>query len=394
MKYSAYDPLAWIDQELDALDERSLRRRLESHDGPQQVLLELGGRTLVNFGSNDYLGLASDSRLAVAAAQAGAAEGWGAGASPLITGYTTTHRQLEQRLADFEGTDAALLFTSGYAANLGTIAALASPGDAIYSDAKNHASIIDGCRLSRAKVHVYPHRDCLALENLLEQGAQYRRRLIVTESVFSMDGDLAPLAEIAQLSERYRAILLVDEAHATGVFGEHGRGLTEALGVEQHAHVRVGTLSKALGVAGGFACGTRSLVDWLANRARSYVFSTAPPAPLSAAGLAALDIVRDEPQRRRKLLATAAALRDRLRALGWSTGGSASQVIPIVLGKPGRAVRLATRLRGEQDLLVPAIRPPSVPDGESLLRISLSAAHTDDMIERLIAGLAMLGRPE
>jgi 8-amino-7-oxononanoate synthase len=390
MKTTHTDPLEWIDEELALLAERGLRRALAAHSGPQQVQLHVAGRDLVNFGSNDYLGLAADSRLSLAAARAAEAEGWGAGASPLITGRAAAHRQLEERLAEFEGTEAALVFSSGYAANVGTIAALAARGDAIYSDDKNHASMIDGARLSRADVHVFPHRDARALEAMLRGGGDHRRRLIISESVFSMDGDLAPLAELADLAERFDCMLLVDEAHATGVFGRHGRGLSEELGVEDRVAVRIGTLSKSLGSAGGFVCGSAALVEWLVNRARSYVFSTALPPAVCAASMAALEIMSQEPGRRIELRRQAADLREKLRLQGWNLANSESQIIPLVVGEANAVMRLAASLL-EQGILAPAIRPPSVPAGESLVRISLSHAHTSEMVERLVAALLRCG---
>ncbi len=383
------DPLDWIDGELTALEARSLRRALTTHEGPQQATLSFDGRQLVNFGSNDYLGLSADPRLREAAARAAESEGWGAGASPLVTGHAQAHRRLEQRLAEFEGTEAALVFSSGYAANMGAISALVGRSDAIYSDAGNHASMIDGCRLSRAAVHIYPHGDAAALEALLRSGTSYRRRLIVTESVFSMEGDLAPLLELAALAARFECMLLVDEAHATGVFGARGRGLAEHLGVEDRVHVRVGTLSKALGCVGGFVCGRESLIQWLVNRARPYIFSTASPPAASAAAVAALDIVDSEPWRRTTLRDRSTALASQLREQGWSIGGSASHVIPLVIGDAAATMRLAGQLR-EQGILVPGVRPPSVAPGRSLLRISLSYAHTSDQIAQLLDALAGL----
>ncbi len=389
MKVSRYDPLRWIEGQLAELDAAGLRRQLGTHFGPQQVRLQVGNQQFTNFGSNDYLGLAADLRLSAAAARVAAEEGWGAGASPLLTGHSQAHQQLERRLAEFEGTEAALLFSSGYAANLGAICALVGRGDAIYADQKNHASMIDGCRLSRADVHVFPHRDWRALESLLATSESYRHRLIATESIFSMDGDRAPLAEIAVLAERFDCMLLVDEAHATGVFGQRGRGLAEELGVEDRVAIRVGTLSKALGCAGGFVCGKASLIEWLINRARAYVFSTATPPAMSAAALQAIEIVEAEPSRRATLLERSADLRERLRRQGWNVGVSESQIIPLLVGEPNAAMRLASQLR-DRGLLVPGIRPPSVPAGEALLRISLSSAHTPEMIDELVAALATL----
>jgi 8-amino-7-oxononanoate synthase len=380
------NPLAWIDDELAALRAADLLRELPPPLGRQGSVVCVAGRELVNFASNDYLGLAADDRLATAAAEACRTSGAGRGASPLVCGRSDAHAELEARLAAFEGAEAALVFPSGFAANAGIIPALVDRDDVIFADAKNHASLIDGCRLARAGTHVYPHGDVAALEELLTSSGRARRRLIVTDTLFSMDGDLAPLREIAELALQFNAMLVVDEAHATGVFGQLGRGAAEHLGVDDASIIRVGTLSKALGSAGGFVCGSRSLVQWLANRARTYVFSTAQPAAASAAALVALGIVERQPERRVALLAAAASLREELRAQGWSTGASESQIIPIVIGEPARAVQLSARLR-EAGFWVPAIRPPSVPAGESLLRLSLTAAHTPAMVAGLLTAL-------
>jgi len=293
---------------------------------------------------------------------------------------------LELRIAEFEGTEAAILFNTGFAANSGVIPALVAEGDVVFSDALNHASLIDGCRLSRAAVQVYRHNDCEHLKSLLREASGFRRRLIVTDSLFSMDGDLAPLPDLCQLAERYDCMLHVDEAHATGVFGERGRGVAEHLGVEDRVPVRVGTLSKALGASGGFVAGSQALIDWIANRARSYVFSTAPPPPVCAAALEALDIVEREPETRTKLLATAARLREQLCAAGWDIGPSASQIIPIIFGDEQRALAAASKLR-EHGVWVPAIRPPTVPVGKACLRISLAAGHTPEMLAQLVESL-------
>ena len=386
-------PLDWIDDELARLAAADLRRDIPAPLDQQGPVVEVAGQRLVNFASNDYLGLASDPRLVEAAIAACRTQGVGRGASPLIGGRGSAHALLEQRLAEFEGTAAALLFPSGFAANAGVVPALVEQGDAIFADAKNHASLIDGCRLSRAAIHVYPHGDLAALRQLLERESAARRKLIATDSLFSMDGDVAPLAQLSDLAQQHDAMLLVDEAHATGVFGAHGRGLCEYLGVEGPHVIRIGTLSKALGAAGGFVCGSRSLIEWLANRARSYVFSTAQPASIAAAAVAALDVVQQEPERRGKLLAAAAQLRRRLRELGvaltpptfveGSLAAIDTQIIPLYLGEPAAAVQLSAALRRRGDW-VPAIRPPSVPNGQSLLRISLTAAHTAEQITGLI----------
>ncbi len=383
------NPLSYLKEKLARLERRGLRRTVSLRDGPQECTIEIGGQRLINFGSNDYLGLASDERLARAVIEVAGQANWGSGASPLVTGRGRWHERLERRLAQFEGSEAALLFSSGFAANVGTIAALVKQGDAIYSDEKNHASIIDGCRLSRAEVHTYRHVDCEHLEELLRSSGQFRRRLIVTDTLFSMDGDLAPLRRIAKLATRYDAILMVDEAHATGVLGKHGRGLAEAAGVEDRVDVCVGTLSKALGCHGGFVSGSRTLIEWLLNRARSYVFSTAQPEALCAAAIAAIDVVEQEPNRRVLLARRSKTVRERLAAAGWNTGNSASQIIPLIVGEPERAMQLAAALRA-QGILVPGIRPPTVPPGESLLRISLASSHTDEMIDTLVEQLTRL----
>ena len=441
-RFSRFLPmLSWLSNELAALDHAGLRRRLSTREGGQAATIVLDGQSLVNFGSNDYLALAADPRLAAAATAAVQSEGFGSGASPLITGHSAAHQRLEQRLAEFEGTEAALVFPSGFAANLAAVTALAGPGDVVFSDAKNHASLWDGCRLSRADVRAYPHADWQQLDVLLARASGYRRRLIVSDSLFSMDGDLAPLVELAEVARRHEAMLLVDEAHATGVFGAAGRGVAEHLGVEGAITARVGTLSKALGCAGGFVGGSRPLIEWLVNRARSYIYSTAAPAAISAAALAALEIVIAEPLRRQELLQRAAALRQRLAARGWSLGRSAvgcvertagevvnsgtmypwsrtqtlekaqhgsepvrathhgskapvlhppyagSQIIPIVVGQPQRTVELSQRLR-QHGLLVPAVRPPTVPEGEACLRISLTWGHSEEQIAALVEGLS------
>jgi len=382
-------PLAWLADDLRDLSDRGLLRRLRRCRRVGAVEIQCDGRRLINFGSNDYLSLAADPRLARAAIEAIRTHGWGAGASPLICGRTDLHAELERRLAEMEGAEAALLLPSGFAANSGVIPALGDKEDVLFADRKNHASIIDGCRLSRARRLIFEHADVQQLAELLDAAGNFRRRLIVTDGLFSMDGDLAPLAEIAELAERHEAMLLVDEAHATGVFGERGRGVSEYLGVEHRVPIRIGTLSKALGCAGGFVAGPQDLIDWLANRARSYVFSTAAPAASCAAAIAALDILRDEPERRRTLLARATDLRRRIRQAGWDTGGSESQIIPVMVGDADRVMQLAAELWG-RGLFVPGIRPPSVPHGEALLRISLAYGHATEMIDQLVSALAEL----
>lgn len=378
-------PVDWVAQALRDLEDAGLRRRRKVGAGQH------AGRQLVDFGSNDYLGLAGDPRLAAAAAKAAQQHGWGSGASPVVSGRSAVHAELETQIARFERVEAALLLPSGYAANSSVIPALVDEGDVIFTDAKNHASIIDGCRLSRAERVVYAHTDSHNLEQHLRASAGCRRRLIVTDTLFSMDGDLAPLDQIARLATQYDAMLLVDEAHATGVWGPTGRGVVEHFAqqeplVEEAVTLRVGTLSKALGSAGGFVAGSGPLIEWLHNRARAYVFSTAAPPAIAAASAGALRLIDAEPERRARLHELAGRLRARLAAEGWRIGASVSQIVPVVVGDPDTAVRLSERL-AEAGYYAPAIRPPSVPAGESLLRISVSARHSEGELEGLVAAL-------
>ncbi len=382
-------PFDWMTEELEELQRQNLRRvrrPLASGQGPR---IRLQGRELVNFASNDYLNLASDPRLARAASRAARRYGSGAGASPLVAGHLPPHRRLEKRLAEFEGEEAALVFSSGFAANLAVLSSLAGPDDAIFSDQLNHASLIDGCRLSRASIHVYRHADVEHLEKLLQRhGGQARRRLIVTDGVFSMEGDLAPLPDLVELADRHDAMLVVDEAHATGVLGLHGRGVTESLTRKPNAGlVKIGTLSKALGTQGGFVCSPRVLRDWLVNHARPYIFSTALAPPTCAAACRAVRIVQEEPEPRRRLLHLAETLRQALQAEGFDTGTSSSQIVPVIVREPETALELSRRLQAH-GFLVPAIRPPSVPAGTSRLRISVTAGHREEDIDTLTRVIA------
>jgi 8-amino-7-oxononanoate synthase len=380
----------WMEDDLEERRRRGLyrvRRRLQSGQGAR---VRLRGRELINFTSNDYLALAGDARLARAAACAARRYGCGAGASALVSGSTPPLRALERALAEWEGTEEALVFSSGYAANLALVGSLTRRGDAIFSDALNHASLIDGCRLSRAAVYVYRHNDLDHLADLLRQeGRSVRRRLIVSDTVFSMDGDLAPLAELVELAERFDGLLLIDEAHATGVLGEHGRGITDLLPLGSwptERIIKMGTLSKALGAQGGFVCGSRRLIAWLVNQARPYIYSTALAPPIAAAARHALAIVQQEPERCRHVLALAERLRRELRALGGIVGDSCCQIVPLIVGEARQAVALSRRLE-EHGLLVPAIRPPSVPEGSARLRMSVTAGHTETDVMQLVEAL-------
>lgn len=292
------------------------------------------------------------------------------------------HENLERSLASLLAVESAVVFPSGFAANSATIPALVGEGDAIFSDERNHASLIDGCRLSRASVAIYPHRDIAALDHMLGDNKNARRRLIVTDTLFSMDGTIAPLANLCDVARRHGAMLMADEAHATGVFGGRGSGLVEHAACADGVHVRVGTLSKALGAAGGFVAGHERLIQWLRHSARAWVFSTAHPPGVAAAAARAIELVAQEPERRRELVERARAFRERLTTHGINTGGAEAQIVPIVVGEAADAVALSKKL-AEAGFFVPAIRPPSVPHGKSLVRVSLSWLHSDDDLARL-----------
>ena len=385
------DPLGFCAEELATLEAAGLGRRVRTLESASEPEVILDGRRVLCLASNNYLGLAAHPDVVDAAAEAARKYGAGAGSARLVTGGLVIHDELEARLAAFKGTEAALLFSSGYLANLGTVSALVGPGDAVFSDSLNHASIIDGCRLSKADVHVYHHADAGHLAERLEGWRRGvggdARALVVTDSVFSMDGDVAPLRDIAAACERHGAIFMVDEAHATGVVGPGGRGAVAGCGLEGRVGVVMGTLSKSLGAAGGFIAGSADLCAYLRNRARSFVFDTALPPPTAAAALAALDILRREPERPVRARRLAARLATGLRAAGYPVPDPAAAVLPVVVGAPEAAVGLSARLL-DAGVLVTAIRPPSVPEGTSRLRATVMATHTDLQIDRAIAAFA------
>ena len=367
---------------------RSLRT-ITSAQGPRIVL---DGRELLNFSSNDYLGLANDPTLIQAAVAAIKKYGVGAGSSRLVCGNLQPYEDLERKLAAFKAREAAIVFGSGYAANVGTITALVGEGDMVILDKLDHASIIDGARQSGATMRVYPHKNLTKLEAILQRGDAFRRKLIVTETVFSMDGDLAPLAEIVALKEKYAAWLMIDEAHATGLYASNRRGIAEAAGVEDQVDVTLGTLSKALGCAGGFVVGSQLLIDFLRNRARSLIYSTALPPSVCAAAAAAVDFVMSEDGHRRRdqLWRNVSALKNGLSTVG-VTNESRSPIIPIIIGEESAAVEISRQLQ-ERGILVPAIRFPTVPKGKARLRVTVTAAHELPDIERFVKEFGDLAR--
>jgi 8-amino-7-oxononanoate synthase len=376
-------PEGFIEKELAGIQRAGLYRRLRRVEGDQGPTLFLDGREIVNFSSNNYLGLANHPALAAAAKEAIDRYGCGSGASRLISGNMTLHEELEGRLAEYKGTEAALVFNSGFQANTGVISTLTGEGDAIFSDALNHASIIDGCRLSRAKVFVYPHNDLNRLEDALKEAAGIKRKLIVTETIFSMDGDEAPLVGIVELAEKYGAFVMVDEAHATGVFGAQGAGVVQKLGLGEHVLVQMGTLGKALGGFGAYIAGSRDLRDLLINRCRSFIFTTALPPAVMAMAVAAIDIVKREPERREALWRNCDRLRSGLAPVGLQLGGGESPILPLIVGEAGECMRFSEALL-ERGVFAQGIRPPTVPPGTSRLRITLMATHTEAHLDRAL----------
>ena len=386
----------FFEEQLEALRARSLDRHLREICSAQGAEIETGGRRLVNFSSNNYLGLANDPRLREAAITAISEFGVGGGASRLISGTQSPHLRLERALAKWKGTEAALCFSSGYAAALGTIPALARKGDVILLDKLCHASLIDGAKLSGAILRVFPHNHLGKLESHLQWSQRKhagKRILIVTESVFSMDGDNAPLRELIELRKRFGALLLLDEAHAVGVIGPNGRGLAAAGNLDDDVDVQMGTLSKAFGASGGYVCGSRNLIEWLINRARSFIYSTAPPPGIAAAALAAIDFLSSsEGEERRLLLWQKIRLMHELLPvsdLNRKSNAASSAILPWIVGDEQAALDLASALQSE-GFLVPAIRYPTVAKGSARLRITVTASHEEDQIRALCEAIKRL----
>jgi 8-amino-7-oxononanoate synthase len=383
-----------IEAQLADLKSRSLLRRLRTIDSPQQPVIRSGNRDLVNFSSNDYLGLATEPSLREAAKQAVDEFGVGAGASRLICGTLPPHARLEQKLAEFKRTRAALAFSSGYAAALGTIGALAGRNDVIILDKLSHASLIDGARLSGATVRVFPHNHVGKLESHVKWAREQQpdaRILIVTESVFSMDGDCAPLAEIVEIKTRYGAMLMLDEAHAVGVIGDHGRGLADRMGIAGQVDIQMGTLSKAIGVSGGYICANQNIIDLLVNKARSLIYSTAPPPAIAAAATAAVDFLMSDPgnDRIQKLRDNVNLLAEKLPGDFLKDSSRQSAIVPVIIGSEETAIA-ASQWLFETGFFVPAVRYPTVAKGTARLRVTLSAAHTPVQIAGLCSAFASL----
>jgi 8-amino-7-oxononanoate synthase len=379
---------SYLDDALETRREKSLIRQCTISEPIGPTTISRNGTTAFNFGANDYLGLAWHPDVRLASLEASQIlQKFGSGASPLVTGQTQQHAKLCLAIAKFKNCEDAIVFSSGYAANVGTVAALAGKDDIIFSDILNHASLIDGCRLSRAQLVIYPHCDHEALRKLIQQNRHRGRfALIATDSVFSMDGDLAPLAEISTLCEEFDAQCILDEAHATGVYGTNGKGLAEHLGITSNRIISIGTLSKALGCVGGFVAGPKVLIEWLTNFARSWVYSTASTIPNAAAAYKAVSIAEAMRTERIQLARKATKLRATLGQLGFQVGSGDSPIIPIYINDPKQVLLASERLL-QMGVYVPAIRPPTVPKNGSLLRISLSICHAEREIDMLINAL-------
>ncbi len=379
-----------FEDELHQLAQNHLLRRLRTIDSPSGPMISMGNREIALFASNNYLGLANHPGVKAAAREAIDQFGVGAGASRLVCGTLSPHQQLEEALAEFKGTPAALAFSSGYETNLGVIPSLVKRHGIIFADRRCHASLINGCGLSEATTRIFQHNDMEQLRKLLTRRSGNPPTLIVTEGVFSMDGDLAPLPDLITLAQEFEALLYVDDAHGTGVMGPTGRGTFEHFGIEPNTFIHMGTLSKALGVSGGFIAGDDRLKEYLINTAKTLIFTTAPPPAMAAAALAALTILQHDPDRRTRLWDNREYLFQQLKDLGFHLPQTQSPILPIILHDPGLAVEMSHQLL-QQGIFIPAIRPPTVPKDTSRLRITVTADHTHPQLDTLVSTIRQVG---
>ncbi|HAG10382.1 MAG TPA: 8-amino-7-oxononanoate synthase [Desulfotomaculum sp.] len=383
--------MEFLRTELDSLRKASLYRQLRWFEGPQSPRTTVNGRNCILLSSNNYLGLTDHPQVKDAACQALARWGTGSGGSRLISGNFLLYRELEEKIAQFKNTEEVIVFSSGYLTNIGTISSLAGAEDAVISDELNHASIIDGCRLSRARVVIFGHKDMQQLEKAFSETQDCRRRLVITDGVFSMDGDLAPLPEIVHLAEKYDSFVMVDDAHATGVFGSHGTGIVEHFNLGGKVAVQVGTLSKALASCGGYVTGKSDLINYLRNKARSFIYSTGLPPAAVGAAIAAVDLIREKPEIRARLFDNVNFLSEGLTRLGFTILTRESQIIPILVGDDNLTMDMDKALF-ERGVFVTGIRPPSVPPGTSRLRVSVMATHKREDLEEVLNVFESAGR--
>ncbi len=375
--------MKYISDELKKIKKSGLYRELKIVKSAQGTHLEIKGKTYLSFCSNNYLGLANNPLVIKAVKDAVEKYGWGAGASRLVSGNMTLHEKLENEISRFKGKEASIVFPTGYMANIGTISSLVSNGDLVISDKLNHASIIDGCRLSGADFRVYPHCDMEKLENILKKSSKYSRKLIVTDTVFSMDGDLAPLPDIVRIAHKYKAMVMVDEAHGTGVFGKRGGGVVEHFNLSKKVGIVMGTLSKAVGSLGGYVTGDTDLINYLRNKARTFMYTTALPPAVCAASIAGIRLIRENPSLRTSLWNNVSYLKKELDLLSFNVISSESPIIPILIGDAKKAVDVSAFLY-KKGILIPAIRPPTVPAKSSRLRMTVMSTHTREDMERLL----------
>jgi 8-amino-7-oxononanoate synthase len=375
-----------IKKSLREIKARGLYRALNAVSSAPEEEMVVSGRSFINFSSNNYLGLANCKRVKDAGIKAAEKYGCSGTSSRLVAGNLDIHAELEEKTARFKNKEAALAFPSGFQANCGIISALLKDGGCIIMDKLNHASLWDAAKLTRARIFAYEHRDMNMLEKVLKRAQGHARKLVVTDSLFSMDGDFAPLKEIIFLAKKYNAWSMIDEAHATGVFGKKGRGLAEYFDVEQDVDIVMGTYSKALGCQGGFVCGSKELVSYLINKSRSFIYTTALSPFLAGAGIEALKIIDDEPERRNLLLAESVKLREGIKKMGFDILSSESQIVPVLIGSVEKAAKVSRTLY-DNGIYAPAIRPPTVPEGRARLRFSVMSTHKKSHIDKLLKAL-------
>ncbi len=377
-------PLGFLSEQLEEWRQAGTFQRLRELETACAPAARFDGREVINLASNNYLGLTNHPKLVEAALNATRRLGVGSGAVRTISGTMAIHMELERRIAGFKGTEACVVFQSGFAANAGTVSAVLGPEDHIVSDELNHASIIDGCRLSKAKIHVFPHKDTAAAARLLDElDSQPGRKLLITDGVFSMDGDIAPLPALVEVAKRYGAIMMIDDAHSSGVLGRAGRGTVDHFGLHGRVNIQVGTLSKAIGVLGGYVCGSKDLIEFLYHRARPFLFSTSHPPAVAAACIAAFDVLEEEPERIASLWSNTAYFKNALKAAGFQTGASETPITPIMIGEASAALAFSKALFDE-GLLATGIGYPTVPKGKARVRTIVTATHTKEQLDRAL----------
>ena len=386
------NPLSYLSEQLDAWKKAGTYQHLRVLESPCEPVSRFDGKEVINLASNNYLGLANHPRLVEAEIAAAREYGAGSGAVRTISGTMSIHMKLERRIAQFKNVEACVVFQSGFAANAGTVSAVLGPEDHIISDALNHASIIDGCRLSKAKIHVFPHRNTAAAAKIAEELADKPgHKLLITDGVFSMDGDIAPLSELVAIAEKYGAIMMIDDAHSSGVLGKNGRGTVDHFGLHGRVDIQVGTLSKAIGALGGYVCGSRDLIEYLYHRARPFLFSTSHPPAVAAACLAAFDILEREPERIERLWSNTRRFKKALQDAGFDTGSSETPITPIMVGEASKAHEFSRKLF-ENGLYSTGIGFPTVPEGKARIRTIVTAAHTPETLDRAAEILAKVGK--